>query len=81
MTNNSNNAYLSFLDDNRTVNDHQNNNQTQSKKNTQSINPALQYANEILANLISLGCINQSEAKSRGPGETDQSEGDLRTPL
>ena len=94
MTNIDNNVQLSFLDDSRTVNDNQNKYQTCAKKNTKRLNFPLQYANEILANLTSLGCnnqseaesrglgeIDQSEAKSRGLGEIDQSEGDLRIPL
>ena len=84
MTNIDNNVKLSFLDDSRTANDNQNKHQTWAKKNTKRLDLPLQYANEILANLSSLSCINQSEAsqeawvkwtnqeaESRGLGETD----------
>ena len=78
MTNIDNNVWLSFLDDSRTANDNQNKYQTWAKKNTRRLNLPLQYANEILTNLTSLGGINQSEAESRGLGEIDQSEAKSR---
>ena len=84
MTNIDNNVKLSFLDDSRTASDNQNKHQTWAKKNTKRLNLPLQYANEILANLTSLGYVNQSEAgqearvkltnqeaESRGLGKTD----------